>query len=250
MKRITTAIIIMFLLSGVLPLSLFSLRSISTAKWDYFIYEDDSSDNGYILEEVAIQRLNDRWSIVGKAEYDERPYSKTLKGMGGVVFTLFDYSYMETSYGISVDNKDTIANHLLVDYYYERADYFLMLDIKAEVGGDGNSILPAGAVKWRGFSPLFLWGKYTTSFSDTVGFNNSFWGEADYDILPKFSLKAGGTIGTYHPDGDSSREYEYSGLGGVIFKPTGNISVKYLFEYLVRDTYDKVSNTIVADIRF
>jgi hypothetical protein len=53
-------------------------------------------------------------SLVAKAEYEELDDTSELKGMAGVVFPVFAYSYMEISYGISLketENEETIILH-------------------------------------------------------------------------------------------------------------------------------------------
>jgi hypothetical protein len=234
----------LFLIAG--TVWAFPLRSISTASWDYYSY----GDNGFQFKEVGIYRLNEDWSVVGKAEFDRRPYDTTVKGMGGVVFTLFSYSYMETSYGVSVSDGNTVAHHLLADYYYERENYLLMASSKADLGEEQKTFMPSLAGKWYILQPLSLWGKYTASFDDLLGFDNSFWGEAEYALTPKFLVKAGGTVGSYHAERNSPRRLEYSGLGGLTFKPGDTMRFSYLFEYLVRKEYDMISNSLIVDIRF
>ncbi|MDY7027368.1 MAG: hypothetical protein SVR04_03620 [Spirochaetota bacterium] len=110
--------------------------------------------------------------------------------------------------------------------------------------------MPSLAGKWRTTDTLAFWGKYSTSFNSEAGFDHSFWGEASYDIVPKWTVIAGGTVGSYHADADSARELEYSFLGGLSFLPRDRCRFTYRFEYLTRQQYEKASHSLVADIQF
>jgi opacity protein-like surface antigen len=247
MKHYIRAILLAcILLATALPLSAQPFRSITSAEWSHYSYGEDALR----LEEVGIYRLNEVWSVVAKAEWDAQPNRETVKGMAGVVFTLFDYSYMETSYGVAFTQGSELSHHLLVDYYYDRDDFYLLAGAKAQLSAAQQTYQPSLAGKWW-ISPSFsLWGKYITSFDTQVGFDHSFWGEGAYRLHKAFKLKAGGTIGSYHPDADSARELEYSGLGGLSFTPADDLSLSLEFEYLQRKSYAVASTGLIADLRF
>jgi hypothetical protein len=225
-------------------------RSITTVEWEQYSAYYEGGTQGYRVHEVGIYRLNDGWSIVGKAEWEKLPFQESVKAMGGVVFTLLSYSYMETSYGISVTDGDAIAHHVFIDYNYERQNYLLSAGATAELSEKENTIIPSVAGLWRSFSPLELWGKYFTAFSSTKGFDHSFWGELRYDVSTPLRLKAGGTVGTYHLTNVSPQEIEYSVLGGMTYRHSDQIHATLQVEYLNRQKYYRtVSSNFILDIR-
>lgn len=228
-----------------------SFRSITTAEWEQYSEYYEEGRQGYRIHEVGIYRLNDVWSVVGKAEWEKLPYEESVKGMGGVVFTLFSSSYMETSYGVSVTDGKDIAHHFFADYNYEQADYLLSAGATAELGEEENTVIPSAAGLWRGFTPLELWGKYFAAFSSTKGFDHSFWGEARYDVSTPLRIKAGGTVGTFHLTTDSPQKIEYSAIGGMTYRHNDRVRASLQVEYLNREPYYRtVSTTFILDIRF
>lgn len=232
------------------------LRSITTVQWDYYLY--DTPENGFRIEEAGIYRL-DKLSLVAKVEWKNRSAFTEIKGMGGVVFNLFAYSYMETSYGVSKrwneeNNEEAgeniIAHHLLADFYHERESRLAIAGIKADLSSEEMSLQPSIAADWKALPGFSLWGKYITSFSNKNNFVHSFWGEGEYELSNKLVLNAGGTIGTFIPDMGEPSELEYSGLGGLSLKPVENLTITYGFQYKFRPNYNIVSNTLTGDVRF
>ncbi len=242
-RRILPLLILLSVAFGAYALP---VRSITTVKLEQYSYDDV----GYNIGEVAIAQLDSGISLVAKAEYENLPYTTKTKGMAGVVFPVIPYSYMETSYGISIDDEDTLTHHLLVDFYYERARYLILTGIKADLSGEKQTVLPSIGVRWNWMPRLSSWAKYTTSFDSDDGFDHSLWAETEYGLTEKLFGKLGATVGTYHSDTDGEQELEYSILGGVAVKPAGNVRISYQYEYLVRQEYEKGAHTVVADIRF
>lgn len=222
------------------------VRSITTVNVEQYSYDD----TGYNIGQVAIAELESGLSLVAKAEYEQLPYTSRTKGMAGVVFPLMPYSYMETSYGISVDDEDSLTHHLLVDFYYERSKYLILTGLKSDLSSEKQTLLPSLALRWNWLPRLSSWTKYTTSFDSNDGFDHSLWAETEYGLTEKLFGKLGATVGTYHGDTDGAQETEYSFLGGVAVKPAVNVRISYQYEYLVRQKYDKGTHTVVADIRF
>ncbi len=144
MNKLHIILLMIFLIPVLETISL-PLRSITTMEWDHYSYGDE----GFRVEEVGLYRLNDKLSLVAKAESDERPYRRSIKGMGGVVFGLFSYSYMETSYGVSVVDGETLIHHLLAEYYYEREKYYFIFGTKAQLNEDQSTLIPSAAAKWH-----------------------------------------------------------------------------------------------------
>lgn len=246
MKHAKIIAIITLLISAAATAYAVPIRSITTLGVDQYSYDD----TGYSIGEVAIAQLESGLSLVAKFEYEELPYKSKTKGMAGIVFPVFPYSYMETSYGISIDDEDALTHHLLIDLYYERARYLILSGLKADLSAEGYTLLPSIGARWNDIPRLSLWGKYTTSFDSESGFDHSFWGETEYTLIDKLHLKLGGTVGTYHNDTDSSQQLEYSGLAGFAVIPASTLRISYQYEYLVRQEYEMGSHTIVADIRF
>src|SRR6056297_3754673 len=117
MNNIKRSLTILMLISIASATYAFPIRSITTLRVDQYSYDE----LGYNVGEVAIAQLESGLSLVAKAEYEELDDTSELKGMGGVVFPVFSYSYMETSYGISLKEtkaEETVIHHLLADLYY------------------------------------------------------------------------------------------------------------------------------------
>ena len=246
MNNIGRFIVLLVLVSVAAGAYAVPIRSITTLKVEQYSYDD----MGYNMGEVVIAQLESGLSLVAKAEYEKLPYTSKTKGMAGVVFPVIPYSYMETSYGISIDDEDTLTHHLLVDFYYERDNYLILPGIKAELSEEKQTVLPSLGVRWNWLPQLSSWAKYTTSFDSDDGFDHSLWAEAEYGLTEKLFGKLGTTVGTYHSDTDGEQEMEYSVLGGVAVKPAANVRISYQYEYLVRQEYEKGAHTVVADIRF
>lgn len=246
MTYIRRGIVLFLLLSITSGAFAIPLRSITTLRGEQYSYDE----LGYSFGEVVIAQLDSGISLVAKAEYENLPYTTKTKGMAGVVFPVIQYSYMETSYGISIDDADTLTHHLLIDFYYERAKYLILTGITAELAGDKQTLLPSIGLRWNWRPRLSSWAKYTTSFDSDDGFNHSLWAETEYGLTEKLFGKLGATVGTYHSDTDGGQDLEYSILGGAAVKPAENVRISYQYEYLVRQEYEKGSHTVVADLRF
>jgi len=232
------------------------LRSITTVEWEHYfnMKKGYNYEDGYRINEVGIFSINASLSAVAKAEWKKATGRNVIKGMGGIVFDLFEYSYMETSYGVSIDTQDTqentLAQHVLVDWYYDRGSYYTLLGTEAEFREAGMTVKPSAAVKWWLVPEFSVLGKYITSFDSDAGFNHSFWGEGAYRLHPKFSVKSGGTVGSYRADKSNPHNLEFSGLGGLSFLPRDGMRFSLEIKYLQRQEYSTISNTLVADIRF
>jgi len=246
MKTKTVLIIFVFLTALSISLQALPVRWITTFDTDVYSYDETAVR----LEEVAILRLNPVWTVVLKGEWEKAPAETKTTGTAGLVFGLFPGSYMEVSYGLSVDDGKDVSHLVFTDLYYERPNLLLLLTHKLELNRDNITSLPGFGVKWGAMDRLSLWGKYTAAIDQTTGFDNSFWGETEYLIGAKFSVKAGGTVGTYHEDGDSPRSFEYSFLSGLGFTPRGGMRFSWQAAYLIREEYNVFTNLLVADIRF
>lgn len=222
------------------------VRSITTLDVDSYSY----GDTGIRMKEVGILRLKNGWSTVLKAEWEKVPAATKIKGTAGLVFGLFPGSYMELSYGLALADQSEVSHILNTDLYYEQPNLLIMLTNKLEVGSETTNTLPGLGVKWSPVVPLSLWGKYTASFDKNTGFDNSFWGETEYRLGTAWSVKAGGTVGSYHADQEASRDLEYSFLTGLGFSPYEGIRFSYQFEYLIREEYRVLTNLLVGDISF
>ncbi len=249
MKRIKSSLIILILLSIASAAYALPIRSITTLGVDQYSYDE----LGYKIGEVAIAQLESGLSLVAKAEYEEQADSSEIKGMGGVVFPAFSYSYMETSYGVSLKKtgtEETVIHHLLADLYYERDRYMILGGLKAELSSVQQTLLPSIGARWNWTPRLSLWGKYTTSFNSEDGFNHSLWTETEYSLTERLFGKLGATVGSYSNEETDERELEYSVLGGFAVKPASAVRLSYQYEYLIRENYEKGAHTLVADIRF
>ncbi|MCF7927505.1 MAG: hypothetical protein K9L68_00310 [Spirochaetales bacterium] len=228
-----------------LPLSSTSIRSITTVESELYSFDDHTWD----IEEVGIFSVTEQLSIVGKVQWYQETWKQGVKGMAGVVFPVIPSSYMETSYGLAFEDTGDIVHHALADFYYEHPAFLGLLSVRAQFSDNGQVYMPSVGIKWYTTDRLSLWGKYTTSIDTVIGFDHSFWGEAEYKILDPLLLKAGGTIGSYHADESSPQELEYSFLGGLGFLPMEMIKLSYQFEYTIRQQYGIISNALILDAR-
>ncbi|MCF7914482.1 MAG: TonB-dependent receptor [Spirochaetaceae bacterium] len=253
MNKLKRSLTILMLISIASATYALPIRSITTLGVDQYQYDNNTNEIGYTLGEVAIAQLESGLSLVAKAEYEEMADSSELKGMAGVVFPTFSFSYMETSYGISLketETEETLIHHLLADLYYERDRYMILGGLKAELSSAQQTLLPSIGARWNWTPRLSLWGKYTTSFNSEDGFNHSLWTETEYGLTKKLFGKIGATVGSYSNEVTGDSELEYSVLGGFAVKPASTVRLSYQYEFLVRKSYEKGSHTLVADIRF
>jgi len=226
-------------------LSALPVRSITTAETDFYSYDETALR----FEEAVILQFDNGLSGVVKAEWEDSPNDTIIRGSLGIVFPLFTYAYNETAYGLAV-GEDTVEHIILNNLYYERDRYYLIFSTQLELSETQTTFMPSLAAKWKATGKLALWGKYSSAFDSDAGFDHSFWGEASYDVVPKWTFIAGGTVGSYHADADSASALEYSFLGGLSFLPRDRCRFTYRFEYLTRQQYEKSSHSLVADIQF
>lgn len=242
-KRLFLYLLCLFL--GAASAAALPVRSITTADIDIYSYDETALR----FEEAVILQFENGLSGVFKAEWEDSPNDTIIRGSLGIVFPFFAYTYNETAYGLAV-GEDSVEHIILNNLYYERERYYFIFSNQLELSEDQMNYMPSLAGKWRTTDTLAFWGKYSTSFDSEAGFDHSFWGEASYDIVPKWTVIAGGTVGSYHADADSARELEYSFLGGLSFLPRDKCRFTYRFEYLTRQQYEKASHSLVADIQF
>lgn len=242
-NRLFPTLCLFFSLSALYALP---VRSITTVDADFYSYDD----TGIRFEEACILRFSNGLSGVAKAEWEDAPRGESVKGILGIVFPLFRYSYMETSYGLEVENGSDLVHHLITDLYYERSRYYLILSDRLELSDQRSTVLPALTARWMAADWIALLGKYSSSFDSQSGFDHSFWGELTWFPGKKWSLITGGTLGTYHADDSDKREREESLTGGISFLPRERFRLSYRFEYLFRRQYELASHSLVADVQF
>jgi len=222
------------------------VRSITTVDSDFYTY----NDTGIRFEEACILRFRNGMSGVVKAEWQDAPQGESVKGILGIVFPLFRYSYMETSYGLEVENGSDLVHHLITDLYYERSTYYLILSNRLELSDRRSTVLPALTARCTVADWIAILGKYSSAFDSQSGFDHSFWGEFTWALGEKWDLITGGTIGTYHANESDKQELEESFIGGLSFLPGKRFRFSYRFEYLFRRQYELASHSLVADVQF
>ncbi len=203
--------------------------------------------------DVFLARVSPALTLEARLRREDSPgYYQHILSLGTVV-NFSDTVYAEAVYGLGLDSALQLMHEAILDLNYETSSAEASLGVKANLYPSTGYyyFLPSISGKFHLVPSLGLFGKFFLSVDSAGVLTESFWGEAEWQILSQLSATLGFTVSRADLVGYSL----YAGAR-VDITPAGTL--EYSLQYL-SDTVQYIGapqprsglvNALVADFRF
>lgn len=249
---LTTALLIMF----------FNVPDIESAQFRniFSVTHIDYENIGVstVFENALVSHIKPGISALVRVYHDRRSDWHNSIITIGPVLNLNRYHYVELTYGYGYDKDNRRADYLSFELTREKPRYLAGIGFRHSTypGYTYNMLSPG--MKFYVTSRVALWGKIFIIKDSDDNFDLACWTDVEFFITRRFSVRAGITGGNrlYNPeyeflfDGKTNMRF-FSVLSQLSYSVSDNISVKFLFENMSRQSkYTDIKNTLIIDARF
>ncbi len=249
--RIRRSVVIACVLAALAaaPLGAVTVRTIATIALDTWF---DGSFRTKV-EDVTLVGILPTITLEARvAREDTAGWNGWQFGIGPVV-NLSPSLYLIALYALGIDSDTVVSHELDASLNHETTTTAVSLGLRADWFPSTGYFyaIPSLGGKFHPVDALGLFGKVFVAVDRDGGVSGSFWGEADWKVIPAISVRAGGTMGY-------AGEFVWSAIAGVNVAITPSVLLKYTFKYLAEPldglpgapVRNGVENGIVLDVRF
>lgn len=207
-----------------------------------------------VMENTFFLKAAYSTSVFIKSFQDVRDGWKNNIISTGTVYMPDKASHVEITYGYGKDSEDNRAHYYVLNITEEDQKQLVGLGAQYNKysGYDYTALLVSS--KYEINKTVSIQGKYYLSHDSEHHYDYRLWSELEYTAYRKIYLDIGGAIGDrfYTEEyGPKSRGDYYSIEGGVGLKLSENMSMRYNYEYIRRETdFSDTNNTVSLDWKF
>jgi len=217
----------------------------------------DGIGHSMVVENTFVAKVHSRFSVLLRAYNDSRKsWNNNIFTLGPVI-NIGKYHYAELTYGFGRDSDGRRADYFSAEIVREMPKYLTGIGYmhRKYPGYTYSTLSPS--LKYRITDKIALWGKSFASLDSDDNFDHAYWTDIEYKISPKFAVTLGYTGGNrlYSPEYetlflDAPDMNFHSIIGQLSFSLKENISIKYLYEYMTRQTeYNDIKHVFILDAR-